>query len=89
MHDRNEYEARRNQEMTERVAQAQPGDVAAFAALPIELRRLLELRYLEGWSQRELALLWNVPHSTIQGRLDAGRRQMRKELENMEARGTN
>lgn len=55
----------------------------AMSAVPPELRLALQLFYLHGFTQKELAALWQLPESTIKGRLDAGRRVMRKELEKM------
>ncbi|MCC6444445.1 MAG: sigma-70 family RNA polymerase sigma factor [Armatimonadetes bacterium] len=64
---------------------ARPDDDAlavreAMASLPEDLRRALRLFYLDGMTQREMACLWRVPESTVKGRLDAGRRRLRKEM---------
>ena len=56
----------------------------ALARLPVELRRAVKYVYLDGMTQNELAILWNMPHSTVKGRLDAARRLLRKELQQME-----
>jgi len=55
----------------------------ALGNLPQELRLAIRLFYLHGMTQNELAALWNLPASTIKGRLDSGRQRMRKELERM------
>ncbi len=56
---------------------------AALDRLSPELRLAIRLFYLHGLTQNELAALWHLPASTVKGRLDSGRQQMRKELERM------
>lgn len=55
----------------------------ALDGLPSDLRLAIRLFYLHGMTQQELADLWQLPASTIKGRLDSGRQHMRKELERM------
>ncbi len=68
---------------TESDALLQAAVRTALDALPEGLRRAATLFYIEGYTRDELAILWQLPPSTIKGRLDAARRQMRKELYKM------
>jgi RNA polymerase sigma-70 factor, ECF subfamily len=55
----------------------------AMATLSPELRQVIEWFYLDGFSQKEIAVLWRLPQSTIKGRLDTGRLRLRKEYRKM------
>lgn len=52
----------------------------ALRRLPERLRRVLELRELEGLSYRELADVLGIPIGTVMSRLSRGRRALRGEL---------
>src|SRR5579871_5950947 len=55
----------------------------AMATLSPDVRQAIEWFYLEGFSQKEIAMLWRLPQSTVKGRLDAGRLRLRKEFQKM------
>jgi RNA polymerase sigma-70 factor (ECF subfamily) len=55
----------------------------ALAALPAELRQAICWFYLDGLSRQDIAVLWHLPPSTVKGRLDLGRRRLRREFEKM------
>ncbi len=57
----------------------------ALEALPPNLRRAVEMFYIDGYTQDEMAILWRLPHSTVKGRLDMARRRLRTELQKMGA----
>lgn len=67
----------------ERVLQLQE----VFNSLPFELREVLVLHEIEGWSYEQLALALNVPVGTIMSRLSCARQRMRRELARVEDRG--
>ena len=53
----------------------------ALDELPVELRRVVWLVDVEGFTQREAASMEQVPEGTIASRLFRGRRQLRSALE--------
>lgn len=55
----------------------------ALAAMGDQDRRLLELRYLAGWTNDELADLLGVSNGTIRKRLHDARRRMRPHIEHL------
>jgi RNA polymerase sigma-70 factor (ECF subfamily) len=55
----------------------------AMATLTPEVRQAVEWFYVEGFSQKEVAGLLQLPESTIKGRLDAGRLRLRREFQHM------
>lgn len=58
----------------------------AMAALPEKLRTPLLLRYMEDFSEREIAQALGVPVTTVKSRLHRARRMLREELEDGEVR---
>jgi RNA polymerase sigma-70 factor, ECF subfamily len=58
----------------------------AFNSLSSELREVLVLHEIEGWSYEQLALALNVPVGTITSRLNCARQRMRRELGRVEDR---
>ena len=58
---------------------------AASTQRPVEVREILLLRDIEGWSYKQLASALNVPSGTVMSRLSRARQRLRQEL----ARGQN
>jgi RNA polymerase sigma-70 factor, ECF subfamily len=54
---------------------------AALARLPGDQRRAIELAFLEGLSQTEIATALNEPLGTIKARIRRGMQKLRTELE--------
>ena len=52
----------------------------ALNKLPVEMREILALREIEGWSYEQLALTLNVPPDTVMSRLSRARQRLRQEL---------
>ena len=52
----------------------------ALNKLPLEMREILVLRELEGWSYKELASTLKVPSGTVMSRLSRARQRLRQEL---------
>jgi RNA polymerase sigma factor (sigma-70 family) len=52
----------------------------ALNRLPVEMREILFLREIEGWSYRKLASTLNVPSDTVVSRLSQARQRLRQEL---------
>jgi RNA polymerase sigma-70 factor, ECF subfamily len=52
----------------------------ALNRLPVELREILVLRELEGWSYKQLASTLNVASGTVMSRLSRARQSLQKEL---------
>jgi RNA polymerase sigma-70 factor (ECF subfamily) len=52
----------------------------ALKRLPVELREILVLRELEGWSYKQLASILNVASDTVMTRLSQARQSLQKEL---------
>lgn len=52
----------------------------ALNRLPIEMRELLVLREIEGWSYKQLASTLNVPSGTVMSRLSRARQRLQQEL---------
>ena len=44
-------------------------------------RILLELHYVERMSEKEIALVYHLPASTIRGRIHRAKKKLRKELD--------
>ena len=59
---------------------------AAIAALEEKLRTPLLLHYMEGFSEKEIALILGVPATTVKSRMHRARRALRIELEDAEVR---
>ena len=59
--------------------------VAAIGALPLPLRHVLVLHYVEGQSYAEIAAALAVPVSTIKGRLFKSRSRLRAALDDVDA----
>jgi len=51
----------------------------ALSKLPVELREVLVLREIEGWSYKQLASALNVPSATVMSRLSQARQYLRQE----------
>ena len=51
----------------------------AMSRLPVELREILVLREIEGWSYKQLASALNVSSGTVMSRLSQARRRLRQE----------
>ncbi|MDC7290526.1 RNA polymerase sigma factor [Blautia schinkii] len=56
----------------------------AILELPGELRVLVTLYYLEGFSQKEISEILNIREGTIKSRLSRARRMLREELSDEE-----
>jgi RNA polymerase sigma-70 factor (ECF subfamily) len=52
----------------------------ALSRLPLEMREILILRELEGWSYKELSAALKVPSGTVMSRLSRARQRLRQEL---------
>ena len=52
----------------------------ALNRLPVEMREILALREIEGWSYEQLASTLNVPPDTVMSRLSRARLCLRQEL---------
>ena len=52
----------------------------AINKLPIELREILVLRDIEGWSYKQLASVLNIPPGTVMSRLNRARQRIREEV---------
>jgi RNA polymerase sigma-70 factor, ECF subfamily len=52
----------------------------ALSKLPVEMREILILREIEGWSYEQLASTLNVPSDTVMFRLSQARQRLRREL---------
>jgi RNA polymerase sigma-70 factor (ECF subfamily) len=61
-------------------ATANPGLTEALAALPMEFRSVVVLRYLMQWSTAEVAQALQVPTGTVKSRLSRGLEQLRSSL---------
>jgi RNA polymerase sigma-70 factor (ECF subfamily) len=51
--------------------------------MPLEMREILVLREIEGWSYKELASTLKVPSGTVMSRLSRARRRLQKELSDL------
>ena len=51
----------------------------ALSRLPVELREVLVLREIEGWSYKQLAYTLNVPSTAVMSRLIQARQRLRQE----------
>ncbi len=72
-------------EMPERMQQQESGELAeAFDALPERLRTPLLMRYMEGYSEREIAAALHVPVTTVKNRLFRARKALKKQLSGSE-----
>ena len=63
---------------------ASPPDVDLYLTLmnlPSMDRILLELHYVERMSEKEIALVYHLPASTIRGRIHRAKKKLRKELD--------
>ena len=58
----------------------------AFNSLSFELREVVVLHEIEGWSYEQLALALNVAVGTIVSRLNCARQRMRREMATVENR---
>jgi RNA polymerase sigma factor (sigma-70 family) len=56
----------------------------ALTRLPVELREILVLREIEGWSYKQLASALNVSAATVVSRLIQARRRLRQEVAGIE-----
>jgi RNA polymerase sigma factor (sigma-70 family) len=56
----------------------------ALNRLPIELREVLVLRDIEGWSYKDLASALHVPSGTVMSRLNRARQRLRQEVAGVE-----
>jgi RNA polymerase sigma-70 factor (ECF subfamily) len=56
----------------------------AMSRLPVELREILVLREIEGWSYKQLTSALKVPSATVMSRLSQARRRLCLLLENHE-----
>lgn len=71
-------------EMPER-EQQESGELAeAIDALPERLRTPLLMRYMEGYSEREIAAALRVPVTTVKNRLFRARKALKKQLSGSE-----
>ena len=52
----------------------------ALNRLPVEMREILVLRELEGWSYKQLASTLDVASGTIMSRLSRARQRLQREL---------
>ncbi len=52
----------------------------AVEALPEKLRTIFLLKYMEGYSEKEIAKALGLPQSTIRGRLERARQKLKQEL---------
>jgi RNA polymerase sigma-70 factor, ECF subfamily len=52
----------------------------ALNRLPFEMREILVLRELEGWSYKQLASTLRVPSGTVMSRLNRARQRLQREL---------
>ncbi len=52
----------------------------AVAALPVDLREVVVLRELEGFSYKQIAAIANIPMGTVMSRLARAREQLQKRL---------
>lgn len=59
---------------------------AAIAALPEKLRTPLLLHYMEGFGEKEIALILGLPATTVKSRMHRARKALRSELEDAEVR---
>jgi RNA polymerase sigma factor (sigma-70 family) len=59
----------------------------ALNRLPIELREILRLRDIEGWSYKELASALRVPLGTVMSRLSRARQRLRQEVAGLQETG--
>ena len=57
-----------------------PGFMEALMALDPKHRIVIELRYIEGYSIRETALILGIPEGTVKWRLNRAREALRREL---------
>jgi RNA polymerase sigma-70 factor (ECF subfamily) len=53
---------------------------AASTQLPVEVREILLLRDIEGWSHKELASALSLPLGTVMSRLNRARQRLREEI---------
>jgi RNA polymerase sigma-70 factor, ECF subfamily len=60
---------------------------AALNKLPVELREVLVLHEIEGWSYTRLASALEVPRATVLDRLNKARRSLRQELTEIHGKG--
>ncbi len=51
-----------------------------IAGMPEEMRSVLTLFYVEGFSYREIAEIMNIPEGTVMSRLHGARRELKKQL---------
>jgi RNA polymerase sigma-70 factor, ECF subfamily len=76
IHDRATGERLSESSREERVQQLDE----ALNRLPFEMREILVLRELEGWSYKQLASILKVPSGTIMSRLNRARQRLQREL---------
>jgi RNA polymerase sigma-70 factor (ECF subfamily) len=60
----------------------------ALSKLPVELREVLVLHDIEGWTYTQLASALEAPHATVLHRLRMARRSLRQELAETHGRGS-
>ena len=53
----------------------------ALMRLPVRYRSVLHLYYYEGYSQKEISALLRIPEGTVNSRMSAARKKLRKNLE--------
>lgn len=53
----------------------------ALMRLPVRYRSVLHLYYYEGYSQKEISALLRIPEGTVNSRMSAARKKLRKILE--------
>jgi RNA polymerase sigma factor (sigma-70 family) len=58
----------------------------ALASLSVELREILVLRDIEGWSYTELASALKLPLGTVMSRLNRARLRLREEIAKVQSR---
>ena len=57
-----------------------PGLMDALMALDEKYRIVLELKYIEGYDVKEVALILGIPEGTVKWRLNRARKALRREL---------
>ena len=55
----------------------------ALKRMPLEMREILVLREIEGWSYKQLASTLKVPSGTVMSRLSRARQRLQKELSDL------
>ena len=56
----------------------------AILALPVKQREAIAYYYLEGLNSKEIALLLQIPESTVKSRLSKGRDRLKEQLKSIE-----